>query len=237
MTDKYNIDYSDFIDDKSEFKSLNQNKLIGKTGNQVISYFSRKDKQIPWKEKLVKGLTAKLKGTKRDPDIAAKAAKAKIGVKHNISEESKRKRTNKTSTPVNCYNLQGQLITTYESQSEACRQLGLLKNDGTPSVDKIAKGLSHKQKAKGYYWRYAPYKDNIKDEIDALTGNKMKGQTRARAILQFDLEGNLVNEWSNAKVAGEQLGISNSNINNVCIKNSKGKFATYKGFVWQYLSA
>jgi hypothetical protein len=237
MTDKYDIDYSDFIDDKSEYKSLNQNHLIGKSGNQVISYFSRKDRQIPWKEKLAKGLTAKLKGTKRDPVIAAKAAQAKTGIKQNISEENKRKRTDKTSTPVNCYDLQGQLITTYESQSEACRQLGLLKNDGTPSVDKLAKGLSHKQKAKGYYWRYAPYKDNIKDELDALTGNKMKGKTLAKQVGQFDLNGNLLNTFNSTSQAGDFIKANKRNIAQTCIKNSKGKFATYKGFVWQYLSA
>jgi hypothetical protein len=235
MTDKYNIDYSDFIDDKSEYKSLNQNKLIGKSGNQVISYFSRKDRQIPWIGKMKVGLTKKLKGTKRDPIIVAKAAQAKTGIKHNISEENKRKRTDKTSTPVNCYDLQGQLIATYESQSEACRQLGILKENGTPSVDKLAKGLSHKQKAKGYYWRYAPYKDNIKDELDALTGNKMKGQSRSRAICQLDLNGNLIAEHPSCKKAGETLGISNANINQCCKKQHNGKNATYKGYIWRYL--
>ena len=171
-------------------------------------------------------------GRTMSDETKAKSIAARTGKKMNVSEEGKRKRTDKTSTPINCYDLQGQLLATYESQSEACRQLGIVKDDGTPSVDKIAKGLSKQQKAQGYYWRYAPHKDNIKDEIDALTGNKMKGQTRARAILQLDFNDNIVAEWPNAKVAGETLGIANANINHCCNMHEKGILRTYKGSKW-----
>ncbi len=179
-------------------------------------------------------------GRTMSDEAKAKAIAARTGKKQNISEDSKRKRTDKTSTPINQYNLQGEFIKTFASQMDAQRELDVeraLINKKPLKSGALARALDSQQKSNGYYWRRSPYKDNIKDEIDALTGNKMKGQTRARAILQFDLEGNLINEWPSAKVAGEQLGIANSNINICCRKNVDGGSYSYKGFVWQYLSA
>ncbi len=179
-------------------------------------------------------------GRTMSDEAKAKAIAARTGKKQNISENSKRKRTDKTSVPINQYDLQGQFIKQFNSQMDAIRELDIeraKKNKKPLGTGSLGKALSHQQKSNGYYWRKAPYKDNIKDEIDALTGNKMKGQTRARAVLQFDLEGNLINEWPSAKVAGEVLKIYNANINICCRKNVDGGSYSYKGFVWQYLSA
>lgn len=212
---------------------LKDSKIAKHTDKQLAHYETYKGRKASdaTKEKLRQANLGRVMSA----ESKAKAIAARTGKKMNVSEEGKRKRTDKTSTPINCYDLQGQLIATYESQSEACRQLDIVKDDGTPSVDKIAKGLSKQQKAQGYYWRKSPYKNNIKDEIDALIGNKLKGQTRARAIGRFDLNGNLIEEYPSSKKAGEMLGLCNANINQCCKKQHNGKNATYKGYIWKYL--
>ena len=58
------------------------------------------------------------------------------------------------------------------------------------------------------------------------------GKSRRVPIYQCDLQGNVIKEWSCAKVAFEKLGYSNySGINQCC----KGKIKTYKGYVWKYI--
>ena len=58
------------------------------------------------------------------------------------------------------------------------------------------------------------------------------GKSRRVPIYQCDLQGNVIKEWSCAKVASEELGYSNySGINQCC----KGKIKTYKGYVWKYI--
>ena len=41
---------------------------------------------------------------------------------------------------------------------------------------------------------------------------------------------NIIKEWPSAKVAGEELGIFDSNINRCCNNRQK----TYKNFKWKY---
>lgn len=58
------------------------------------------------------------------------------------------------------------------------------------------------------------------------------GKSRRVPIYQCDLQGNVIKEWSCAKVASEELGYSNySGINQCC----KGKIKTYEGYVWKYI--
>lgn len=66
----------------------------------------------------------------------------------------------KLAKPINCYDLQGQLIATYNSVSEACRVMNIGVN-----TSYLYHGLKVGGKSRGHYWRYAPYKNNIADEI------------------------------------------------------------------------
>ena len=49
-------------------------------------------------------------------------------------------------------------------------------------------------------------------------------------IIQLDLQGNFIKEWPSAKVAGNELGIFDSNINRCCNNRQK----TCKKFKWKY---
>ena len=59
-------------------------------------------------------------------------------------------------------------------------------------------------------------------------GNRI--EKYSKPILQFDLEGNLVNEFPSIKEAERQTGFKNPNICN-CLK---GKRKTCGGFIWKY---
>lgn len=61
--------------------------------------------------------------------------------------------------------------------------------------------------------------------------NKGKYNIKLRKpILQYDLQGNFIKEWSYTREAVEELGIKNNGINNCCINISK----TAGGFKWKY---
>ncbi len=53
---------------------------------------------------------------------------------------------------------------------------------------------------------------------------------KRKPILQYDLEGNFIKEWSSQSVAIRYLKISSQNINNCC----KGRSKTAGGFKWEY---
>lgn len=55
--------------------------------------------------------------------------------------------------------------------------------------------------------------------------------TISKPVLQFDLEGNLVKEWSNATEAGRN-GFNSGCICNCC--KNKPRYYSHKGFVWKY---
>lgn len=51
-----------------------------------------------------------------------------------------------------------------------------------------------------------------------------------KAVLQYDLKNNFIQEWSGIRFAGESLGIAWSNISACC----RGIFKTAGGFIWKY---
>lgn len=53
------------------------------------------------------------------------------------------------------------------------------------------------------------------------------GGYKVRSIIQRDLNGNIVREWSNATAAAKELGIDCSRILVACHKS-------YKGFLWEF---
>lgn len=52
----------------------------------------------------------------------------------------------------------------------------------------------------------------------------------SKPIIQFDLKGNLIQEWVSAKIAGEELGFSRGNISSACCGNRK----TANGYIWRH---
>ena len=53
---------------------------------------------------------------------------------------------------------------------------------------------------------------------------------KGKKVLQFDLQGNFLNEWYNIETAGANLNINGRNICACC----KGKVKTAGGYIWKY---
>ena len=96
-------------------------------------------------------------------------------------------------------------------------------NYGKHLSEDIKKKISKKLKGK-------PRTDHdefiIKQSI-RVAGDK---NPRARKILQFKTDGQLVKEWTCSKYASKYYGLSNGNIINVC----KGRQKTARGYIWKY---
>lgn len=55
-------------------------------------------------------------------------------------------------------------------------------------------------------------------------------ESKKTAIVQMDLEGNVINRFSGQRVAGREIGISQGNINNVL----RGRYSQCNGFTFKY---
>ena len=69
-----------------------------------------------------------------------------------------------------------------------------------------------------------------KDNINYRTHNERANKAKSKAILQLDLDGNIINEFISSYEAERQLDISESNINQCC----NGKRKTAGGYKWQF---
>jgi len=75
---------------------------------------------------------------------------------------------NPTPRPVNVYNKQGKLLKTFDSITKACYALDIGWGRSGMNTSSVNRGLKYNRIAMGYYWRYAPYKNDIADEIELL---------------------------------------------------------------------
>ena len=57
-----------------------------------------------------------------------------------------------------------------------------------------------------------------------------RSEKYAKPILQYDKQGNFIKEWKSAKVAADELGFKQTNINANCL----GKLKTAYGFIWKF---
>ena len=67
-------------------------------------------------------------------------------------------------------------------------------------------------------------------KLSKETINKISISRRKNKTIQFDIDGNRLNEFNSCKEAGEYIGTSRANINHCCT----GKRKTAKGYVWKY---
>lgn len=70
--------------------------------------------------------------------------------------------------------------------------------------------------------------DDFKRKISKATTGK--NNPRAKKVLQYDLDMNLINVWDYLKLAAKTLNITEKDIRNCC----KGNRDSYKGYIWKY---
>ena len=73
--------------------------------------------------------------------------------------------------------------------------------------------------------------DETKRKISEATSGK--NNPRAKKVLQYDLNMNLIKVWDYVKLAADTLNI----VDNYIIACCKGRKDTYKGYIWKYEDA
>jgi hypothetical protein len=105
----------------------------------------------------------------------------------------------------------------------------LLKENINPSIEPIDFANSKEQA----FQKEISYISKFKSKGIKLTNSTDGGDLVIRKkVNQFDKEGNLINSWENASVAGKALSISQPHIISCC----KGKYGrkSVGGFIWRY---
>lgn len=125
--------------------------------------------------------------------------------------------------PVLKYSLDGDLICEYQSIKHAVSE-----NPGAKNISYCCQ--LKRDTSGGFIWRYKKEKINI-DKIDT---SKIKSRTRRGnfkvKVLQKNMDGEIIREYSSIKEACEKTGCPSSKIVLVC----QGKRKNTKGFIFEY---
>lgn len=128
---------------------------------------------------------------------------------------------NYNSRPVNQLTLDGNFVAQYDSISTAKKAIG---------VGDVSAVLQGKTKtAGGFRWEYANVQMENFDDGNWRKNIRPKGERNIK-IVQFDLNGNKVAEYTRLQDAAEAMEVGKSSISRCCL----GKTETIKGFVFQY---
>jgi hypothetical protein len=136
-----------------------------------------------------------------------------------VSEETKIKKSKlmkgKNTKPIYQFNLDGKLINKFDSLTDAC----ILNNIPLKCMGDITSSCRGKQKtARGYLWSYTK------------TPPSSSYKNIRRNILQYDLEGNFIKEYSSAAQAGKEINQNGNSISDCLNKRQKTAF----GYIWKY---
>lgn len=112
------------------------------------------------------------------------------------------------------YSTSKELIKIYDSLEEASKQTNLSKS----IICNVCNGK--KNTAGGYVWRYE----------DAPLKKEEKIKLKNKAIIQYDKNGNFIQEYESITQASEMTNTNKGNIQQVCI----GKRKTANNYIWKY---
>lgn len=142
------------------------------------------------------------------------------GYKHTESELAKMRAVHNPD-PVLQYSESGELITKWESASQAGKSLKLY----SLAIKNCCEQKFHVKSVGGYIWIYE--KDSSTIDMSYYFNKAIKTQ---RNILQFNFNMILVREWNSLYQASKETGVSTRSIASVCSRKRKSSH----GFVWRY---
>lgn len=153
-------------------------------------------------------------------------------LKGDLSEEAKMKLA-MHGRKVNQYDLNGHFIKTWNRIIDV-QICGIANKE---KVYKTCKG--ERKSAGGFMWRYyngntnniEPYKKKrLTGEDNPMYGKYGIKNPGSKPINQYDLDGNFIKTWSNAREASRETGISFKEISAVC----NGQCKSAMGFQWRF---
>lgn len=210
-----------------------EGKHLAEESKKLISEKAIKRLNTPeWKNKLRVQNTGErnpMYGKRRTEENKDIIRRSHFGKKH--SEESKKRMklnhadfsggNNCNSRPVIQFTLDGKYVAQYDSISEATNAVGHCD---------IFAALSGKTKtAGGYKWTYAELTDDNSNNGHWRLNIRPKWKRNIK-VVQFDLEGNVINEFERLQDAADAMRVGKSSISRCCL----GKTETIRGFVFQY---
>ncbi|RAT10890.1 hypothetical protein A6E27_01545 [Bacillus cereus] len=169
-------------------------------------------------------ISEKIKGKKRSDETKAKLREARL---HQVlSEEfyeNHKKSMKKFRKKVAQYDFEGNLIRVHDSITSASETSGV-------NVHTISGVCNNKrQSAGGYYWKFIKG-DKADNKIDTNVNVKAIEGSKAKAVNQFDKEGNHLKSYSSIREASKETNVVLSSI----VENCKGKRKSAGGYVWKY---
>lgn len=129
------------------------------------------------------------------------------------SSLSRKKSDKVRKTPVNQYSLEGVFIRRYKSINEAKELNGFKKENISLCC------CRKRNQSNGFIWRY----DGDKDVSYHKNNN-------AKTVIQYDLNGERINEYSSAKEASIHTKTSRKDISNCC----NGHLKKANGYIWKF---
>lgn len=114
------------------------------------------------------------------------------------------------------YDLSGNFINKFNSIKDAANKYNLSRSN----ISNTCNGINNS--CGGYVWRY---------EGDSFSKYKSKWYP-TKSVLQYDLDNNLIKQFSSIKEAAESLNIFGTSIVSVC----KGRTKTAGCYIWKYAS-
>lgn len=122
--------------------------------------------------------------------------------------------------PIRQYSLQGDFIKEFSCANEAARII----NGNRGNILLCCR--QQRNQSDGYQWRYAS------ENIDKLSDISLEVTQYNRPVLQYDLQGNFIKEFSSLQEASEETGTQKATLCAVCKQVPQKK--TANGFQWKY---
>jgi len=142
----------------------------------------------------------------------------------NLSPEARQKIAESKYKSVIQLTLEGEFVKKWDSIKEACDTLGFQQS----SISTCCANKNNVKQHKGFIW---VWEHNYKD-FDINNYKRPYKNNKGKITLQYDLDGNFIKEWLNAKTASRELGLEYTSITECCT----GKINTSQGFIWKYTS-
>ena len=120
--------------------------------------------------------------------------------------------------PVKQYDLSGNLITIFNSQTAACAKYSI----HTSAVSHCCKGKV--KTVGGYVWRY------INDDFDKYDTKNRSRELQMKPVYQYDMSGNFIAMYVSCTEAARSTRLSQGNIGCCC----RGERKQTGGYTWEY---